>query len=148
MDAVELGPLEAGVMDVVWRFGAADVRQVAARLPRPLAYTTVMTTLDRLYKKGLLERRKRQRAFVYAARLDRAQWLRRRAGHLVSAFFAPVQPGPRLGREAMLSCLLEAVESYDVGLLDQLEKRIQAKRRALDGDARPAAKAAYRRRRA
>ena len=33
------------------------------KLERPLAYTTVMTTLDRLYKKGLLERRKAARAF-------------------------------------------------------------------------------------
>ncbi len=145
MDVVELGPLEAGVMEVVWRHGAGDVRQVAARLPRPLAYTTVMTTLDRLYKKGLLERRKRQRAFVYAAKLDRAQWLRHRAGALISAFFAAPPPSPRLGREAMLSCLLEAVESYDAGLLDQLEKRIQAKRRELE--AKSVAKSELRRRR-
>jgi predicted transcriptional regulator len=145
MDAVELGPLEAGVMDVVWRHGAGDVRQVAAQLSRPLAYTTVMTTLDRLYKKGLLERRKRQRAFVYAAKLDRTEWLRHRASHLISAFFAAPHPGPRLARGAMLSCLLEAVESYDAALLDELEARIQAKRRSLEPEAR--AKADTRRRR-
>ncbi|HWG37851.1 MAG TPA: BlaI/MecI/CopY family transcriptional regulator, partial [Terriglobales bacterium] len=66
--AAELGPLESGVMEVLWSHGASNVRMVAQRLPRPLAYTTVMTTLDRLYKKGLLMREKQERAFIYSPR--------------------------------------------------------------------------------
>src|ERR1035438_3674818 len=53
-----VGHLEIAVMEILWKQGESNVHQVAQSLERPLAYTTVMTTLDRLYKKGLLERRK------------------------------------------------------------------------------------------
>jgi hypothetical protein len=43
-------------MDVMWAGGESNVRDVAEKLGRPLAYTTVMTTLDRLFKKGLARR--------------------------------------------------------------------------------------------
>ena len=49
-----LGPLEVTVMEILWARGESNVRDVVDRLDRPLAYTTVMTTLDRLFKKGLL----------------------------------------------------------------------------------------------
>jgi hypothetical protein len=52
----ELGHLEVTVMEILWRRGQSNVHDVVAELGRPLAYTTVMTTLDRLYKKGLLDR--------------------------------------------------------------------------------------------
>jgi|SRR6185312_2191916 len=126
-----LGPLESRVMEIVWRNSEANVRQVAALLPEPLAYTTVMTTLDRLYKKGLLERRKNSRAFIYAPRVSRAQWLRRRAGEFVANFFATPQPE----REALLSCLLDAVEQYDAALLDDLSQQIRDKRRQMEREA-------------
>ena len=48
-----------------------SVREVRSGLGDGLAYTTVMTTLDRLYKKGLLERQRDGRAFRYAARASR-----------------------------------------------------------------------------
>jgi predicted transcriptional regulator len=129
-DAI-LGPLESRVMEIVWRNGEANVRQVAALLPEPLAYTTVMTTLDRLFKKGLLERRKNSRAFIYAPRVSRAQWLRRRAGEFVANFFATPHPE----REALLSCLLDAVEQYDAALLDDLSQQIRDKRRQMEREA-------------
>ncbi|MGH9488160.1 MAG: BlaI/MecI/CopY family transcriptional regulator [Terriglobales bacterium] len=122
-----LGPLESMVMEILWRRGDSNVRQVAERLKQPLAYTTVMTTLDRLYKKGLLERRKYERAFVYSTCMSHGQWLRRRAGEFVASFFAPTQPE----RRALLSCLLEAVEQYDAALLDELTNQISEKRRQL-----------------
>lgn len=122
-----LGPLESEVMEQVWRHGECNVRQVVARLPQALAYTTVMTTLDRLYKKGLLERRKHQRAFVYSARVSHAQWLQRRAGEFVASLFAGATPE----RTAVLSCLLEAVEAYDAELLEELNRQIQDKQRQL-----------------
>lgn len=124
-----LGPLESAVMEIVWRDGDCNVRQVAGRLRQRLAYTTVMTTLDRLFKKGLLERRKQQRAFVYAARVSQAQWLRQRAGEFVADFFGEGAPPERM---ALLSCLLEAVGEYDAGLLDALEGEIRDKRRQLE----------------
>lgn len=55
---MELGQLEAAVLGSVVRLGKASARQVAEDLEpsRGLAYTTISTTLDRLYKKGLLTR--------------------------------------------------------------------------------------------
>lgn len=68
-DAVEsprLTRYELEIMDVVWRLGEATVHEVCDGLTRPLAYTTVMTTLSLLEgKKKVLERSKRGRSFVY-----------------------------------------------------------------------------------
>src|SRR5213082_3418857 len=67
---LSLGRLEFDLMQILWARGESNVRDVAQHLQRPLAYTTVMTTLDRLYKKGLLDRRMPDRAFLYSARMS------------------------------------------------------------------------------
>src|SRR5277367_2108872 len=82
---VILGRLESSLMEILWADGESSVRQVFQRIDRPLAYTTVMTTLERLFKKGLLERRKLGRAFLYTPGLTRVEWEQRRAGNLISA---------------------------------------------------------------
>jgi len=69
-----LGPLEIAVMEILWVQGESNVHDVVEKLGRPLAYTTVMTTLDRLYKKGLLSRHKSERAFLYSTRQTRLEW--------------------------------------------------------------------------
>lgn len=64
------GDLEAAVMDVVWDKNAAvTVRDVLQELvrDRPLAYTTVMTVMDNLHRKGMLRRSKNGRAWLYEA---------------------------------------------------------------------------------
>jgi predicted transcriptional regulator len=124
-----LGPLEFDVMDVIWSCGASNVRDVVGHLERKLAYTTVMTTLDRLFKKGLLARELTDRAFVYSARYTREDWDRQRAGEMMAGFLA----GPEGSREMLLSCLVDAVGSRDAMLLDELEKKIQRKREELAG---------------
>ena len=58
-------------MKVLWRGGEVSVAQVRAALPRTLAYTTVMTVLDRMAAKGVVGRRKQGRAYLYCAALDR-----------------------------------------------------------------------------
>jgi predicted transcriptional regulator len=124
---LQLGPLEIDVMEMIWRFGASNVRDVVGRLERKLAYTTVMTTLDRLYKKGLLDRELTDRAFVYSAKLSREEWDRRRAGEMMAGFLT----GPEESRHLLLSCLVDAVGTHDALLLDELEKKIQRKREEL-----------------
>ena len=62
-----LGTLEREVMDAVWRLGPATVHDVRAALDHRVAYTTVMTVLDRLYRKGVLERERQGRAYLYSA---------------------------------------------------------------------------------
>jgi predicted transcriptional regulator len=122
-----LGPLEIQVMQVLWAAGECSVRDVVEQLDRRPAYTTVMTTLDRLFKKGLLDRRKSERAFLYTTRLSHQDWERQRAGKLVAGLLAGSQPS----RELLLSSLVDAVGQHDVTLLEQLEIKIRTKRREL-----------------
>ena len=64
-----LGSLESALLELVWRLGESSVRQLHAQSPPGLAYTTIMTTVDRLYKKGLLKRSRVGKAYVYGPRL-------------------------------------------------------------------------------
>ena len=69
-----LGTLEAVVMDVLWSSeGSLTVRDVLARLPpqRNLAYTTVMTVLGNLHRKGMVDREPAGRAYSYRSTLSR-----------------------------------------------------------------------------
>ena len=111
-------------MKVLWAQGSASVLEVAQCLSTALAYTTVMTTLDRLFKKGLLQREKRNRAFIYSASVSSREVERQRAAGLVRRFFADSRERP----EILLSCLVDAVDEYDTGLLDELEARIRLAR--------------------
>jgi len=128
-----LGRLEFDLMEILWSRGESNVRDVVQRLQRPLAYTTVMTTLDRLYKKGLLDRRKSDRAFLYSTRLSRQEWERARAENVLADFLA----GPRASRELLLSSFLDAVGEHDPVLLEKLEEKIRRKRRELFRRGRP-----------
>ena len=118
-----LGALETEVMDAVWREGRElRVRDVHARFQARLAYTTVMTTMDRLFKKGLLDRRREGRAFVYAARVTRRQLvLDAGAGLLRGLLDAEGEPA--------LSFLVDAVTESDQQLLDRLESLVREKKR-------------------
>jgi predicted transcriptional regulator len=122
-----LGHLELTVMEILWDRGESNVRDVTGRLDRPLAYTTVMTTLDRLFKKGLLARRKEDRAFVYSPKYSRGEWDEKRTGELITGLLAPDRSS-----ELLISCLVDAVGRHDATLLDELERKIRLKRRELE----------------
>src|SRR5262249_17505080 len=122
-----LGRLEFELIEILWARGESNVRDVARELRRPLAYTTVMTTLDRLYKKGLLDRRMESRAFLYRTRKTRQEWEQGRAESIVASFL----DGRGESRDLLLSSFLEAVGHHDAQLLDELEKKIRRKRREL-----------------
>jgi predicted transcriptional regulator len=127
LPAATLGPLELELMHILWLRGESNVREVTSRLDRSLAYTTVMTTLDRLYKKGLLDRRMPDRAFVYSPKFSQAEWERQRAESIVAGWLS----GSRPSRELLFSSFLDAVGQHDVKLLDELEKKIRSKRREM-----------------
>ena len=120
------GHLEAEVMEIIWRHGASTVNDVAGSSKRPLAYTTVMTTLDRLFKKGLLERQKSERAFVYSERISRHAWDQKQTGDFVAAFLT----GPESSGQLLISCLVEAARR-SAPCSDELEETIRKKRREL-----------------
>ena len=123
-----LGVLEREVMAVVWKAGEISVREACARLDSSVAYTTVMTTMDRLFKKRLLARRKVGRAFVYSATATRDEMESAVATELVQSLLQ------RHGGEPLpiLSSLVDAVSDRDRALLDELERLIREKRRAAD----------------
>jgi predicted transcriptional regulator len=123
-----LGSLETRVMELLWARGESSVRDVFESITRPLAYTTVMTTLERLFKKGLLHRCKSGRAFLYSPAMDREEWERRRAGGLVAAFL----DGRNGSRELLVSSLLDAIGRHDAALLDELERKIRRRRKQLN----------------
>ena len=129
-----LGHLERDVMDVVWQGQATTVREVQAALPRRVAYTTVMTTLDRLFKKGFVSRSRSGRAFVYRALQTRQQTETAVASGMISGLFAGAAAKP------ILSNLVDVVGSQDDGadLLNALEEMVRDKRRRMgrDGAAR------------
>lgn len=119
----ELGPLETKVLELLWGKGRAlTVRHALPAFPG-LAYTTLMTTLDRLYRKGLLIRRRRGRAFCYEPRWSRDQLLRERISGQVTDLLAA-----RGASTAILSTLVQCVGRQDVALLDELEALVQAER--------------------
>lgn len=122
-----LGPLETSLMEILWSAGESSVREVLERLNKPLAYTTVMTTLERLFRKLMLSRRKVGRAFLYSPRLSRQDWQRERVGELIAAFLDGTKPS----HDLLLSSLVDAVGQHDQAALDVLEMKIQARREEL-----------------
>jgi predicted transcriptional regulator len=129
----EVGPLEERVLELLWqRPGGVSVREAQEALPGRLAYTTVMTTLDRLYKKGLLLRERHGRGYRYLAGTTReaftASLLRRWLDRLL---------GRERSARPLLSTLVDAVGERDRALLPELERLVREKERALRRKERP-----------
>jgi predicted transcriptional regulator len=122
-----LGKLEQDVLNEVWRRDEVSVRDIYLAFGEKMAYTTLMTTLDRLYKKKLLTRRKDGRAFIYLPAVSsdeleqgiREDIIDGLLGHGADA----VQP--------VLACIVDTVSERDRELLDELDRLIKEKRREL-----------------
>ena len=123
--ADRLGPLESQLLRLLWERGSATVRELMETGEVNGAYTTVMTTLDRLYKKGVLDRVAEGRAYRYSPRLSKEEFrgsvVRRAIGELLGG-------GNQMNP---MSYLVEAVTEHDGSLLDDLEEAIERKRREL-----------------
>src|SRR5215469_4152564 len=124
----QLGPLEQRLLEALWERGNATVRELVESGCHDLAYTTVMTTLDRLFKKNLLSRTAEGRAFRYAPRFTREELHREVAGE---AFRQLLKSSP--ASSLPLSYLVEIVTGQDARLLDDLQRVVEAKRRELRG---------------
>jgi predicted transcriptional regulator len=121
-----LGPLEVRVLEALWERGHATVRDLADGPCQDLAYTTVMTTLDRLFKKHLLSREADGRAFRYSPRFTREELHQEVAGE---AFRQLLDASSSMSLP--LSYLVEIVSERDAQLLDDLQRLVEAKRREL-----------------
>ncbi|MBI1896066.1 MAG: BlaI/MecI/CopY family transcriptional regulator [Acidobacteria bacterium] len=107
-------PLELECLKALWILGEGNVRQVQQALnpTRNLAYTTVMTILERLGRRGGVARRKRGRSFVYSPVLTRESVRRTAVKELVETFF----DGSEESLRAYLSARVKsAAASADTG---------------------------------
>jgi len=121
--AAIFGVLELRVMEALWqRDTPVSVRDLINDFDGT-AYTTLMTTLDRLHRKGVLDREKSGRAFVYRPRYSRDEL---ESGMAVRAIESLLD---RSSAEPVLSYFIDEVSRRDARLLDELERLVQEKRR-------------------
>jgi predicted transcriptional regulator len=120
---LRLGPLECRILEEVWSRKSLTVRELLADGKIQLAYTTVMTTLDRLFKKGLLDRSEEGKAFRYSARCTPAEMPRLVAVTGMQRWIGSTRPSSLL-----LSYFVEAVSAHDARLLDELRVLVDQKR--------------------
>ncbi len=134
----QLGPLEQRLLDALWERADATVRELVedGGVCRDLAYTTVMTTLDRLFKKDFLTRKSEGRAFRYKPRFSREELHREVAGEAFRQFLnsSPTASLP-------LSYLVEIVSERDAELLDDLQEVVEAKRQEIRNSSQKPARA-------
>ena len=123
---IPLGPLEQQVLEAVWQRGSATVRDLLDDGKIKLAYTTVMTTMDRLYKKQLLSRVAEGRAFRYSPRHTPDELRRVAAVEGIRQLLASGDTS-----SLPLSYLVEALSEHDAQLLDELQLLVERKRREL-----------------
>ena len=114
------------MLEQLWASGPATAREIHDVIgePRGLVYTTIAKVLDRLFAKRLVTRKRQGRAFSYRPSVTRESIERRQALRSV---------GDLLGDEpaGAIATLVDAVESIDAELLDELERIVSARRRKL-----------------
>ena len=113
-------PLELACLRALWQLQEGNVKAVqeVVALSRPLAYTTIMTVLDRLVRKGKLTRRKVGRAFIYSPEASRDSMRHAAVRELLDGFFD--------GSEAELLLFLRASAQREP---EPVEIEIQEERR-------------------
>lgn len=123
-----LGRLEREVLNEIWRREEVSVRDIYLAFGENIAYTTLMTTLDRLFKKKLLTRRKFGRAFLYLPAVSREEFDQGIREDVIDGLLGQgadaVQP--------VLACIVDTVSERDRELLDELDRLIHEKRRSLE----------------
>lgn len=131
-----LGDLEAEVMEVIWlppENGWCTVRHVyeTLRTERHIAYTTVMNTMTRLAKKGVLESRRQDLAYLYRPRQSRDAFIQRVVGHVLERLLVQFTGPTRLGLESYEASHPAEAEKVH-GLLNEIAER-RASRESREG---------------
>lgn len=114
------GKLEAKIMHVVWGLQEPTVQDVVDRLGQRANYKTVMTVMNRLVEKGLLERRKVARAYVYLPRFTQAELMNRMSRQVLDGLLSDFGP-------AVLAQFVEAVAEADQACLAELAALVDTK---------------------
>jgi predicted transcriptional regulator len=125
--SLALGKLERQVLDETWRRGEVSVREVFVGFEEKIAYTTLMTTLDRLFKKRLLDRRKDGRAFLYSPALSQEELEQGITQDVIDGLLGHGAESV----EPVLACIVDTVSEHDRELLDELDRLVKEKKRQL-----------------
>ncbi|KAF9121325.1 hypothetical protein BGX30_002658 [Mortierella sp. GBA39] len=115
------GPLEAKVMDVIWsRLEAVTIKEVNAKISedKPMSFNTIMTVMNRLVDKGILQKKLQGKSYVYSPVLTKEQFLEEQSKEL--SYDLVKEFGSRA-----VAHMIDAMEQVDPDLLDQLEKQIK-----------------------
>ncbi len=120
--SLALGKLERQVLEEAWQRGEVSVRDIYLIFEERIAYTTLMTTLDRLFRKQILNRRKDGRAFFYSPAVSREEFEHGIREDVIDGL---------LGHGAVLACIVDTVSERDRELLDELDRLIKEKKREL-----------------
>lgn len=119
-----LGELESAVLRIVWRLQAATVSDVRKQLlasRRRVAYTTVMTTMDRLFQKDLLRRELVGKAYRYSPCVSREDFARRWVANLWQSLTNAVG-------EPSMSFLVDAIREEDLARFEELAREVERAR--------------------
>lgn len=122
------GELEHAVLVALWEMGTASAPEIHRRVGEPSGsvYTTTAKVLDRLHAKGLVTRQREGKAFVYKPAHKREVVERARLRTVLTKILGPdVTPA--------IASLVDAVESLDPELLDELARQVEARRRLRRG---------------
>jgi predicted transcriptional regulator len=111
------------VLEQLWKLGSGDVRAVhaALRSGRDSHSNTVQSALERLFRKGLLDREKLSHAFVYSPRLNREELVAR----LIDETLQRVKGSEPL---PMLAAFVDLAVAQDPKVLDELEELLRTHR--------------------
>jgi predicted transcriptional regulator len=122
------GDLEYEVLAKLWELGSGSARDIYTQVgePQGLVYTTTAKVLDRLHAKRLVGRERKGIAFVYRPRVARVLVDNARARQLLTKLLGPAP-------HSAAATLVDAVESLDPKLLDELAEVIAARRRSKHG---------------
>ena len=125
--SLALGKLERQVLEEAWRRGEVSVRDIYIAFEERIAYTTLMTTLDRLFRKQILDRRKDGRAFFYSPAVSREEFEHGIREDVIDGLLGRGAEGI----QPVLACIVETVSERDRELLDELDRLVQEKKREL-----------------
>jgi predicted transcriptional regulator len=119
------GSAELSVLEVLWEKGALTGREIyeEVRLSKELAYTTVLTVVGRMVKKGSIKRKKSDSMYMYEPALKKPEFERQAASVVIKGIIA-------MSPSHAVSAFVDVLSQYDARKLDEIMKIIEEKRKA------------------